>query len=544
MKAWKFRSIRFEYIALYTLLFCVLFSPHSLFAASSSSGEEFGFLAVAKQAQDLASKPYIDPQGTVPEILAKLSYDEWRDIRFIPEKALWKDGKRSFSVQFFHLGMIYNRAVHVHIVDRGKVEDFPFSTDLFDYGKNILNKKALPSDLGFAGFRIHYPINTREYSDEVVAFLGASYFRAVAQKQQYGLSARGLAVDTALPSGEEFPWFKEFWLVKPAINAQSMVIYALLDSPSCTGAYKFTLTPGDETTMDVICTVFKRKDALKLGIAPLTSMFFYGETSNGQPGDFRPEVHDSDGLLVATDDGRWIWRPLINPNRLLISEYKGYGVKGFGLMQRDVNFDHYQDLEARYEKRPSLWIIAGEEWKKGHVELIEIPTDSEINDNIVAFWVPEMKIGNSDIKGQSGKKGELPIPLTFTYTMKWGYPSSLLKSEKPALAAHTRSATEKAEGVYRFIIDFEGEELNKISAETGLASDIKIEGDGTLLEKQLLKNPETGGWRLSFRIAVPIDKLKSVVPDRKPVVKLSAFLKKGENIPEPLTEIWTYDFRP
>ena len=277
--------------------------------------------------------------------------------------------------------------------------------------------------------------------------------------------------------------------------------------------------------MDVTCNIFKRKDINKIGIAPFTSMFFYGEAENGRPGDFRPEVHDSDGLLIETNGGKWIWRPLANPSRLLISQYKDVDVKGFGLMQRDLNFDHYLDLEARYEKRPSLWITPQNDWGEGHVELVEIPSDSEINDNIVAYWVPE-----------PNRK------LSFAYSMKWLTPH--MDENKPARAAHTRLVAEKEEGVYRFIIDFEGKELNAILAETGLASDITVEGDASLIERQLLKNPVTTGWRLSFKIAIPVEKLKSIVPDRKPIVKLTAFLKKGENIPEPLTEIWTYDFRP
>ncbi|MDD3768416.1 MULTISPECIES: glucan biosynthesis protein G [Aminobacterium] len=518
----RFLSHPKRYLVSLTLLINILTVPIPLFCAVQ---EEVGLAFVNHKAEGLALRPFEDPRGSVPKLLMELSYDQWRDIRFRPEKALWKEEKLPFSLQFFHLGMFYDRAVQINIVDKGKAVQFPFSTDLFDYGQNQIDLKKLPPNLGFAGFRIHFPINRPGYDDEVAVFLGASYFRAVAKNQQYGLSARGMAIDTASPTGEEFPWFKEFWLVKPTSRSSSLIVYALLDSPSCTGAYKFTITPGEETQMDVTCNIFKRKDMNKIGIAPSTSMFFYGETENGRPGDFRPEVHDSDGLLMETNGGKWIWRPLANPSRLLISRYKDVDVKGFGLMQRDLNFDHYLDLEARYEKRPSLWITPQNDWGEGHVELVEIPSDSEINDNIVAYWVPE----------PNGK-------LSFAYSMKWLTPH--MDKDKPARAAHTRLVTEKEEGVYRFIIDFEGKELNAIPAETGLASDITVEGDAFLIERQLLKNPATTGWRLSFKIAVPVEKLKSIVPDRKPIVKLTAFLKKGENIPEPLTEIWTYDFRP
>ncbi len=515
------------YTVLCLVILTLSFISTPIFA---SSQEGFGLAFVSHKAQDLASKPFEEPKDSVPEELMKLSYDQWRDIRFRSEKALWQEDNLPFSVQFFHLGMFYNRAVQIHIVDGKKVTPLSFSPEMFDYGKNQLDLKKLPPDLGFAGFRIHFPINTKKYADEVAVFLGASYFRAVAQNQQYGLSARGLALDTGSSTGEEFPWFKEFWLVKPLKQSSSMVMYALLDSPSCTGAYKFTIIPGKETQIDVICNIYRRKEIQKIGIAPFTSMFLYGETENGRPGDFRPEVHDSDGLLVETEDEQLIWRPLINPARLLITKQTETPIKGFGLMQRDLNFDHYLDLEARYEKRPSLWITPQNNWGKGHVELIEIPSDSEINDNIVAYWVPEIEEGTS------------LHPLTFTYTMEWLTPD--VDKERIARASHTRLVKEKEEGAYRFIIDFEGKELNEIPADTGLASDLNVEGDATLVERQLLKNIVTGGWRLSFKISVPVEKIKSVVPDRKPVVKLSAFLKKGENIPTPLTEIWTYDFRP
>ena len=83
--------------------------------------------------------------------------------------------------------------------------------------------------------------------------------RASARDQVFGLSARGLAIDTAESWGEEFPWFREFWLVTPAPNAKELTIYALLDSPRVTGAYRFAVEPGEQTRVDVECRLFLRE---------------------------------------------------------------------------------------------------------------------------------------------------------------------------------------------------------------------------------------------------------------------------------------------
>ena len=258
----------------------------------------------------------------------------------------------------------------------------------------------MPDNLGFAGFRIHYPINKPDYHDEVAVFVGASYFRAVGQRMNYGLSARGLAIDTVLPSGEEFPYFRKFWIHEPQPDAKEISLYALLDGPSVAGAYHFVIHPGKETVIDVKLTLFLRKPVAKLGIAPMTSMFHHGENSYAKVmDDFRPEIHDSDGLMIATATGEWIWRPLVNPKTLLVNSFQVNNPAGFGLSQRDLDFDHYQDLESNYENRPSLWISPVGNWGEGRVELIQIPTDKEVYDNIVAFFVPS----------KLPEKGEAPL---------------------------------------------------------------------------------------------------------------------------------------
>jgi glucans biosynthesis protein len=494
----------------------------------SEAKAAFNLQNVIDQASKLAKKPYQDRQGQVPEFLLKIKYDDWRDIRFKTDQALWLNDNLPFTVQFFHPGLYYTRTVNIYTVDSAGVKPVPFSSELFDYGKNEF-KDRVPSNLGFAGFRIHYPINTPTYRDEVIVFLGASYFRAVAKKQSYGLSARGLAIDTALASGEEFPSFSDFWLVRPAPKDQKITIYALLNSPSVTGAYRFIVQPGKETIVDVTSRLFIRKKPEKLGIAPLTSMFLYGENSLQRPAeDFRPEVHDSDGLLIANRSGEWIWRPLQNPKNLMINDFQSPDPVGFGLVQRDVDFDHYQDLEARYETRPSVWISPVGKWGEGRVELIQIPTDTEINDNIITFWIPE-------------RLPEKEKPLWFSYRMHWGYASSNRPPGGRVVA--TRLAKGRDAKTKKFIIDFAGERLDSLPPDKPLTAVVTVDPRAKLIEQQLHKNSVTGGWRLVFQISFdePSSIEKVLPPGKRPALELRAFLKLGDSA---LTETWSYAFQP
>ncbi|MCX5896013.1 MAG: glucan biosynthesis protein G [Proteobacteria bacterium] len=489
--------------------------------------EPFGMKQVINKARQLAGQPFQSSAGQVPEFLMKLDYDAWRDIRFNPEMALWKKEKLPFNVQFFHPGLYYDRTVAINIIESAKVKRVPFSSALFNYGKNNFKDKV-PANLGFAGFRLHYPINTKGYFDEVAVFLGASYFRAVAKKQNYGMSARGIAIDTALNTGEEFPYFREFWMVKPVPGAKKMTIYALLDSPSMTGAYQFIIQPGKETVMDVRSTLFLRKKITKLGIAPLTSMFFYGENTSQRPADdFRPEVHDSDGLLIAFASGEWLWRPLLNPRTLLINSFRAPNPAGFGLLQRDLNFDSYQDLEAHYENRSSVWIKPSGAWGDGHVELIQIPTENELHDNISAFWVPE----------QMPEPGQ---PFPFSYTMSWHFPGSIQTPGGHVVS--TRTATGKDEHIKKFVIDFAGGALESLPPDKRLTAAISVDGKARLIEQQTFKNTVTGGWRLVFQIRLEDQgSVERMLPQKKPPVELRAYLKDGTDT---LTETWSYLYLP
>lgn len=512
-------------------------------AATLPSSAFFSLANVEEKARLLADQPYENPDGSVPDFLLNVSYDQWRKLRFRADHSLWRDQKLPFEVQFFHPGLFYNRLVTINTVEGSDSKKLPFSTDMFEYGDEALAQRISDAPMEFAGFRIHYPINKPGYKDEVAVFLGATYFRAVGKDTQYGLSGRGLAIDTALSSGEEFPYFREFWLVKPAEDAEAITIYALMDTPSMTGAYRFVITPGVNTMMDVSCTLFARKGSpgvQKIGIGALTSMFLFGETENGQKGEYRPEVHDTDGLLFRNAEGRWLWSPLANPRRLATNTFDLPNPRGFGFMQRDANFDHYQDLEARYDLRPSLWVEPRGDWGPGRLELIEIPSVEEIHDNMVAFWVPEKPKMERD-----GQMQDAPYPpvMSFAYRLAWMPPGAT-----PHTLATAESTRTLIQGdTLRFIIDFEGGELESLPAHTGLTSVIETPSNVPVLEKQLTKNPATGGWRLVFQVRPPkeegvIQSLRAA-RDGSPAFRFRATLKKGENLPDSLTETWVYDLQ-
>jgi len=324
----------------------------------------FRFEDVVRRARDLAAAPYEAATATLPDPINRLDFDAYRDIRFRPDRALLGNGGSPFRMQMFHLGFLYTRPVTVNTLRDQIPTPVPYQSQLFDYGRTKLDR-PLPVNLGFAGFRLHYPLNDPRVSDELIAFLGASYFRFLGRGQLYGVSARGIAVNVDDKEPEEFPVFREFWVDTSTSPADRAVVYALLDGPSVTGAYRFVIYPGAETTLEISATIYLRKAISSLGLAPLTSMFFTGENERRVADDFRPELHDSDGLLMQTGAGEWIWRPLSNPKTKAVSSFGDNNPRGFGLMQRDRSFESYQDLEAQYHRRPSYWIEPIGSWGEG-----------------------------------------------------------------------------------------------------------------------------------------------------------------------------------
>ncbi|WP_295387560.1 glucan biosynthesis protein [uncultured Thiodictyon sp.] len=477
----------------------------------------FTFASVVRRAGDLAAAPYQPDQPALPAFFAGLDYDQYRDIRFRRDQSIWRSESLPFQVELFPRGGMFKDRVTINLIEGGKAVPVPFKSSLYNYGKNDVpaDLANTPEDLGFAGVRLLYPLNRDDVFDELAVFLGASYFRAVPQGLNYGLSARGLAIDTGLASKEEFPNFREFWLEKPDRDATSITIYALLDSPSVAGAYRFLITPGLETVIDVKAQLFFRERVKKLGLAPLTSMFFHAEDTDRFMDDFRPEVHDSDGLLIETGTGERIWRPLVNPKGLRISDFRADSARAFGLLQRDRDFNNYQDLEAHYQKRPSALVEPIGDWGKGVVEVVEIPSDSERYDNIAAFWVPE-------------RAPAIGKPFEYNYRLRIA-----ADPEAKLTGGRTLSTRIGAGGTVvldsnkrKFVVDFGGPTLASLPPETPVEA-VVTSSSGTLSKSIVQPNPETNGWRLFFELT----------PDGGVPVDLRAYLRNGNDV---LSETWSF----
>lgn len=512
------------FVVMWTILLATLstvdsFSTPTEIQDSMTAPSRFGFVDVRRRAELLAKQPFQEEEQNLSEFFRNLGYDQYQDIRFNAEEAIWRDEGLPFVVQLFHRGFLFLQRVDVNTIEQGKVKPIAYSSRLFTYG--LLKDypefpKNLPDNLGFAGLKLFYPLLEDKIYNEVTVFLGASYFRAVGRHQSYGLSARGLAIDTGLSKGEEFPFFREFWIEKPDKDATSLVVYALLDSPSVTGAYRFIIKPGAETVIDVKMNIFFRKSVEKLGIAPLTSMFLHGENTEYWVDDFRPEVHDSDGLSVAAGSGEWLWRPLANPLTLRMHTFADVNPKQFGLLQRDRLFENYQDLGALYHQRPSVWLETLDKWGSGKIELVEIPTHGEFNDNIVAFWVPEKPV-------EEGEERQFAYRLHFSLGKEERFP------EGRVLATHIgKGGTALDQPTRKFVIDFGGKSFEKLKGDAKVESVVSA-SLGKILHLVTQKNQFTDGWRVFFELE----------PDGNETIELRCFLKSGADV---LTETWSYQW--
>jgi glucans biosynthesis protein len=477
----------------------------------------FGFESVLRRARELASVP-LTPPPALPEPLAKLDAEAWRDIRFRPERALLSNNNSLFRLQTYHLGHLYRRPVTVNVIRDGIATPIPYAANLFDYGATKF-EKPLPVNLGFAGFRLNYALNDPRSLEEVISFLGASNFRFLGRGQRFGVSSRGLAVNGSAAS-DEAPFFREFWIETPEPGADRITIYALLDGETAAGAYRFDLTPGRTSMLEVNLTLFPRKAGAKIGVAPLASMFFMGEGDRRAAGDYRPEVHDSDGLLIQTGAGEWLWRPLRNPAAQEVSTFADKDMRGFGLMQRDRAFEHYQDLELGFEQRPSYWVEPIGAWGEGHVELVETPAADESSENIAAFWVPR----------EAPEPGK---PFTLGYRIRSTLDMARLSPAGRAISSFQAQA--KATGpkepppppnARRFLIDFAGGDLPFFLSEPSAVETAASASSGRILRSFIAPNPHIKGFRAGFDVQL----------DPGQSADLRVFLRAGGRA---LTEVWT-----
>ncbi|CAG2142250.1 Glucans biosynthesis protein G [Cupriavidus campinensis] len=495
--------------------------------AASAPAAAFSLDDVTTRARSMADQPYVAPVSNLPPAFSKMQFADYIKIQPKLDAVEWKDQPTPYRLGFYHQGMHFSTPVKINEIVGRNVQEIRYSPSRFDFGDLKLDKAAT-NNLGYAGFRVLYPVNRPDKLDEVMSILGASYFRVIGKGQVYGLSARGLAIDTGLPVAEEFPAFREFWIERPTAPGKPLVFFALMDSQRATGAYRFELMPGTDATLKVQARVFMRGAVTKLGIAPLTSMFLFGPNQQRDANNFRPALHDSNGLSIHTGDGEWLWRPLNNPRHLAISTFQVNNPRGFGLMQRGREFSAYEDLKDRYDLRPSAWIEPQGDWGRGKVELVEIPTPDETNDNIVAFWTPD----------QLPPKGQ---PIRADYTMHWTMDERAMVDKNLAWVKQTlRSAGEimqanlirHLDGSLGFVIDFEGGALAKLPPNAPVRASFSVSDNAEVIENILQPNPVTKGYRVTLRIKVK---------DPKKVVEMREALVSGDKV---LSETWSYQLPP
>jgi glucans biosynthesis protein len=466
----------------------------------------FSFDTLLEDAKRRAATSYAPQSNSAPSVLDKLSPEQYRSIHFNPDAGIWRAEKLPFRLELLRAAPNLPTSVTISTVENGIAKDVVATPAMFQITGTLpaqLSKVSVP----LSGFRIRSRINSPKVWDEFLVFQGASYFRAVAKNLLYGLSARGLAINTGEPSGEEFPVFTHFWIERPAPRANSLVIYALLESASATGAYKFTVTPGVDTTTEVELTLFPRAEMRAVGIAPLTSMFLFDETNRGRLDDYRPEVHDSDGLQITTKSGEQLFRPLANPLKLQVSAFTREVPQGFGLVQRSRQQSDFQDIDAQYERRPSAWVTPKGDWGNGAVELVEIPSGRETNDNIVAFWRPAQPL--------------LPAhPAQYAYNITWNDEPPLPKGLGKVAATRSGASIDRKRRVFMLDIVGAGEKLD------GLRLDLSSSA-GAISNSTLVSNGALHGLRASFELD----------PKDADLIELRLRVMRGDT---PASETWLY----
>lgn len=470
---------------------------------------------VVAMAEKRAARPYETPGKDVPKFFREINYDTYRRITFRPDTTLWRDAGLKFQLQFFHPGYLY-AGVRLNEFTDTHTQPIPFAKSFFNY-HDLKVPMASRWGLEFAGFKVLHPLHEPDKWDEVIAFLGASYFRALGRNQVYGASARGLALDTGGAEKEEFPDFTEFWIRKPDGDDATLTVHALLDGPSVTGAYTFTITPGLETIVETRATLFFRREPKEPGFAPLTSMFWFGEASANRFGDYRPEVHDSDGLLIAPDKDTRVWRPLQNPTITVRSDFEAPALAGFGLLQRDRHFGHYADLEGRYERRPGVWTEPIGNWPAGRVRLVELPAQNEYQDNVTVYWMPRDPV-------VAGRPVELAWKQHWSTAPTFGGPAGWVGATRQMVHAGGPDHT-------RYFIDFNGASLAAVPADAKVTALVSA-SHGAIVSHQVVRNEPENSWR--------VDLQAQAKPGSAPVELRAQLTLDGK----PLTETWTMHWTP
>ncbi len=491
-----------------------------LLLGSAAAADPTPFETVRALAKERAAKPYAEAPSTLDPFWSNLPYAGHRKINFRRERSVWNGEDRGFQLEFFHPGWVFPKTVDFHEVARDATRLLEWNRDYFDY-RDLEVPPGTPHPEGFAGFRILYPLNDPAKMDELAVMLGGTYFRSLAPGLQFGTSARGLALNPARPQGEEFPDFVEWWIERPEPGAREIRAWALLDSPSVAGAFQFRIQPGRGTVMEIEAELTFRNEVELIGISPFSSMMWFSEFTQPKPVDFRPEVHDADGLLIHFSDGEAAWRPLDTGKSVRHSVFEADSFFGFGLAQRDRDFGSYQDLEASFEERPSVWMEPVGRWPEGRINLIESPGSGDGSDNVVCFWEPKVP----------PKPGE---PLRLAYRIQWLPEISVAGLSKvigSRRGQHTFPAAENRPDEFFYVVDF-STPANPADDETRPDLLVEVDRHARLLDKTLQRNPHTGGWRATFTVSMEEGTMAS---------ELACRLFTGGR---PITERWSVQWKP
>ena len=483
----------------------------------------FSFDLLKETVRGMAKEPYVGPARPAPKIIANIDYEAWGKIKFDMNQALYAGGPGRFPVSFFHLGMFFPKAVEMNVVEAGQAREIIYDPSIFEMPEDS-PARQLPKGAGFAGIRVQ---EARDAAldwrrNDWVAFLGADYFRSIGELHQYGLSCRAVALDVAVAGkAEEFPDFVKFYIDESGPK-NGLTLYALLEGPSIVGACKYAMARGKGVVMDVEQMFCLRRDVTRFGIAPLTSMYWFSETLKPTAVDWRPEVHDSDGLAIWTGNGERLWRVLNNPPRIMASSFLDNNPRGFGLLQRDRDFDHYLD-GVFYERRPSLWVEPKGKWGKGSIQLVEIPTDDEIHDNIVAMWVAD---------GPAAAGQEISAAYRLYWLADQPFPSPLAHVVATRLGNGGQPGKPRPKGVRKFMVEFIGGSLDDLPY--GVKPEAVLwasRGTFSYIYTEAVPDDVPGHWRAQFDLTVI-----GVEP-----VEMRLFLRSGGKV---LSETWMFQYHP
>ncbi|KNY20406.1 glucan biosynthesis protein D [Methylobacterium sp. ARG-1] len=477
------------------------------------AGAPFEANTLADIARARAAAPYAAPRtDDVPAVLKGLSRDAYEAIHPVPGRAVWAGRDFGYEIEPLLRGSIFDTPVSLFTVENGRVQPLAYDKDSL-----IAANIALPeltADTAFSGFRLRARFSDGGDVSNFALFQGASFFRLVAEGQDFGINARALALRPADSRGEEFPLFRALFIEAPA-PGQPIVVHALVESESATAAFKLTLTPGREASVAGIDgTVFARAELDHIGLGGMQGSYLFGPLDRQKVDDLRAAAFSVEGLSIRNGYGEPIWRPVHNPEALQVSAFLDRGPKGFGLMQRARAYDDFEDDRRHWEQRPSLWIEPQDDWSEGAVTLLEIPSDSELNENVFAYWRPKAKLT---------KGGEM----RFLCRQHWskGWPDPLppeLARVKDSRCGRGSTGTRRL-----FAVDFQGD---------GLARPEEIEvalsaSAGTITRQDRFHYPE----RRTLRVLFELD------PGSERASELRLGLRRGQ---DRASETWLFRWTP